>query len=168
MGAVSWKSVPDEHDYPAAASYLSLLVTGAELNDLIRRLKAADIGYFKAKDMLRASRLALLPVDNPHVASDLRKIKKGQSLSPVLLVRGDLASTGSCRSPTATTGCAPATTPTRTPTSPAASWAWRTRVERHDDRRTGLRTALPRSVDGRRVQCRWGDGLMPVVRRCRG
>ena len=91
MGAVSWKSVPDEHDYPAAASYLSLLVTGAELNDLIRRLKAADIGYFKAKDMLRASQLALLPVDNPHVASDLRKIKKGQSLSPVLLVRGDLA-----------------------------------------------------------------------------
>lgn len=91
MGAVSWKSVPDEHDYPAAASYLSLLVTGAELNDLIRRLRAADIGYFKAKDMLRASQLALLPVDNPHVASDLRKIEKGQSLSPVLLVRGDLA-----------------------------------------------------------------------------
>lgn len=28
---------------------------------------------------------------NPHVASDLSKIKKGQSLSPVLLVRGDLA-----------------------------------------------------------------------------
>ena len=91
MGAVSWKSVPDEHDYPAAASYLSLLVTDVELNDLIRRLKAVDISYFKAKDMLRASRLALLPVDNPHVASDLRKIKKGQSLSPVLLVRGDLA-----------------------------------------------------------------------------
>ena len=28
MGAVSWKSVPGQHDYPAAASYLSLLVTG--------------------------------------------------------------------------------------------------------------------------------------------
>lgn len=34
MGAVSWKSVPDEHDYSAAASYLSLLVTGIELTDL--------------------------------------------------------------------------------------------------------------------------------------
>jgi hypothetical protein len=91
MGAVSWKSAPDEHDYPAAASYLSLLAADIDLNDLIRRLKAADISYFKAKDMLRASRLALLPVDNPHVASDLRKITKGESLSPVLLVRGDLA-----------------------------------------------------------------------------
>ena len=43
----------------------------------------------KAKDILRAAQLALLPVDNPHVASDLAKIKKGQSLSPILLVQGD-------------------------------------------------------------------------------
>lgn len=54
-------------------------------------MQAAETGYFKAKDLLRASRLALLPVDNPHVASDLKKIKKGESLSPVLLVHGDLA-----------------------------------------------------------------------------
>jgi hypothetical protein len=79
MGAVSWKSAPDEHDYPAAASYLSLLAADIDLNDLIRRLKAADISYFKAKDMLRASRLALLPVDNPHVASDLRKITRARA-----------------------------------------------------------------------------------------
>ena len=39
MGAVLWKSVPDEHDYPAAASYLSLLVTGIELTDLILSIK---------------------------------------------------------------------------------------------------------------------------------
>jgi hypothetical protein len=32
-----------------------------------------------------------LPVDNPHVAADLRKIAAGKPLSPVLLVRGDLA-----------------------------------------------------------------------------
>jgi hypothetical protein len=91
MAAVSWNSAPDDHDYPAAASYLSLLATGADLDELIRRLKAAEVSYFKAKDMLRASRLALLPIDNPHVGSDLKKIKKGKSLSPVLLVRGDLA-----------------------------------------------------------------------------
>ena len=47
--------------------------------------------YKKAKDLLRASRLALLPVDNPHVAADLAKIKKGKQLSPILLVRGELA-----------------------------------------------------------------------------
>ena len=90
MSKVAWKTEPDEHDYPAAASYLSLLAPATQVSDIVERLKAADISYFKAKDMLRASRLPLLPVDNPHVASDLKKIKKGIALSPVLLVRGDL------------------------------------------------------------------------------
>jgi hypothetical protein len=39
---------------------------------------------------LRASGLPLLPTDNPHVASDLKKIRKTQPLSPILLVRGDV------------------------------------------------------------------------------
>jgi hypothetical protein len=34
--------------------------------------------------------LALLPTDNPHVRSDLDKIKKGKRLSPILVVRGEL------------------------------------------------------------------------------
>ena len=91
MSNVSWKAEPDEHDYPAAASYLSLLSPGAQVGNVVDRLKAADISYFKAKDMLRASRLTLLPVDNPHVAADLEKVHKGKALSPVLLVRGELA-----------------------------------------------------------------------------
>jgi hypothetical protein len=33
----------------------------------------------------------LLPEDNAHVASDLKKIKEGKKLSPILMVRGDLA-----------------------------------------------------------------------------
>ncbi|MGO9041166.1 MAG: hypothetical protein ACLQIK_05885, partial [Mycobacterium sp.] len=41
--------------------------------------------------ILRAAQLSLLPVDNPHVAADLAEIKKGQPLSPILLVRGDFA-----------------------------------------------------------------------------
>jgi hypothetical protein len=44
--------------------------------------------HFMAKDILRASRLALLPADNHEVAKDLRKVKAGAKLSPVLLVRG--------------------------------------------------------------------------------
>jgi len=56
----------------------------------VAALKKAPIVYKKAKDLLRASRLALLPVDNPHVAADLTKIKKGKQLSPILVVRGDL------------------------------------------------------------------------------
>ena len=43
----------------------------------------------KAKDILRASRLALLDEKNKHVVSDLLKVSSGQSLSPILLLRGD-------------------------------------------------------------------------------
>ena len=44
----------------------------------------------QAKDLLRASGLDLLPTDNAHVAADLAKVKRGESLSPVLLVRGEM------------------------------------------------------------------------------
>jgi hypothetical protein len=90
MGAVLWSAEPDEHDYPAAADYLALLATTRQIGEIISALKAAPPVHKKAKDLLRASRLALLPTDNPHVRADLEKIKKGKSLSPILAVRGDL------------------------------------------------------------------------------
>ena len=87
---VLWGTEPDEHDYPAAADYLALLATPAQISEILAALKVAPIVYKKAKDLLRASRLALLATDNPHVATDLKKIKKGKQLSPILVVRGDL------------------------------------------------------------------------------
>ena len=87
---VSWKAAPEEHDYPAAASYLSLIATTAQVDDLVERLKAGVSTHYKAKDMLRAAGLPLLPKDNAHVAADLKKIAGHEHLSPVLLVRGDL------------------------------------------------------------------------------
>jgi len=91
MAEVRWHTTPEEHDYPAAASYLSMLATPPLVDELIARLRAAEPVLFKAKDVLRAAGLALLPVDNPHVAGDLKKIHSGRQLSPILLVRGDLA-----------------------------------------------------------------------------
>ena len=85
-----WKLEPDEHDYPAALAYLSLLLPIASAEDVASRLRAAEIQHFKAKDLMRASRLELLPKENVHVAADLRKVQQGQALSPVLLVRGQL------------------------------------------------------------------------------
>lgn len=90
MSEVLWKSEPDEHDYPAAASYLSLLAGADQVSGYLARLKTAQVEHFKAKDILRASGLSLLAADNPHVAADLKKIRKGVALSPVLLVRGVL------------------------------------------------------------------------------
>jgi hypothetical protein len=88
--AVIWKDQPDEHDYPAAAAYLSLLAPDADVTTLVTALQGATVVRQKAKDILRAARLPLLPTDNPHVASDLDKVAKGKPLSPVLLVGGDL------------------------------------------------------------------------------
>jgi hypothetical protein len=87
---VLWGEAPDEHDYPAAADYLALLATAAQIDEIVAALKKAPIVHKKAKDLLRASSLALLPADNPHVTADLTKIKKGKPLSPILVVRGDL------------------------------------------------------------------------------
>ena len=67
------KTEPDDHDYPAAADYLGLLADPADVDKLVGELKSAPLGYKKAKDILRASRLRLLPVENPHVKSDLAK-----------------------------------------------------------------------------------------------
>ena len=83
-----WKDEPDDHDFPAAADYLSLLLPVQTAAALVGGLKAAEKVDRQAKDLLRASRLTLLPRDNPHVAADLRKVSGGDRLSPVLLVRG--------------------------------------------------------------------------------
>ncbi len=90
MAAVLWGTKPDEHDYPAASDYLALLAKAGQVKKIVAALKEAPIVYKKAKDLLRASRLALLPPDNPHVRSDLDKINQGKQLSPILVVRGDL------------------------------------------------------------------------------
>jgi len=86
-----WTAEPDEHDYPAAEDYLSLLMTQAFAHNLVTRLRAAPIVHRKAKDLLRAGGLPVLAPDNVHVAKDLHKVEQGRPLSPVLLVRGDLS-----------------------------------------------------------------------------
>jgi hypothetical protein len=83
-----WKEQPDEHVYPAAASYLSLVATPDLVATAASALQAASHEHFKAKDILRASGLALLPADDQQVAKDIAKVTAGTRLSPVLLVRG--------------------------------------------------------------------------------
>jgi hypothetical protein len=58
---VNWKEEPDDRDYPAAENYLSLVVSPAAAEQLAARLRRAKISHSKAKDLLRASRLPLLP-----------------------------------------------------------------------------------------------------------
>ena len=84
-----WESKPANEDYLAAHDYLSLLFTEIETRKIVDRLRRAPTTQREGKDLLRASQTHLLDADDPHVAADLKKIKKGKKLSPVLLVRGD-------------------------------------------------------------------------------
>ena len=118
MPKVTWLGKPDDHDFPAAADYLALLADSQTVTALTDTLRAGEIVHKKAKDILRAARLQLLPVDNPHVASDLDKIRKEQALSPILLVQGNFETGVAFRLRTAITACARAITPTRTLTFP--------------------------------------------------
>ena len=52
---------PEDHDYPAAASYLSLLADQALVEELVGRLRAAQPASFKVKDILRSAGLAFAP-----------------------------------------------------------------------------------------------------------
>jgi len=83
-----WQEEPEEHDFPAASDYLSLLAPANEVTKVIAALRSAETAHRKAKDLLRASRLGLLPADNVQVKKDLAKVVAGKRLSPVLLVRG--------------------------------------------------------------------------------
>ena len=58
----------------------------------VKELQAATLDHFKAKDILRSSRLPLLPEPTTSMSpADIAKVKAGKRLSPVLLVRGSLA-----------------------------------------------------------------------------
>lgn len=84
---IHWLDEPEDHDYPAAESYLTLLFAEDEAMYAAAQLREASVTRFKAKDIFRASGLPLLGVSNSHVEKNLEKIKDGKPLSPILLVR---------------------------------------------------------------------------------
>jgi len=83
-----WLADPEAHDFPAAQDYLELLFPLKIAKILTDRLQKAKTIKKKAKDVLRASGLPLLPQENIHVKQNLKKIKKVKKLSPILLVSG--------------------------------------------------------------------------------
>ena len=84
---IEWLPAPEEHDYPAAVSYLSLIYDPKTAADTVKKLRSAPLASFKAKDIFRASGLSLLGISNSHVDKDRKKIRDGKKLSPLLLVR---------------------------------------------------------------------------------
>lgn len=82
-----WLKDPEDHNFPAAQDYLELQYSKEMSKFLVDRLRREPTIKKKAKDILRASRLPLLKKSNIHVKSNLKKVKHGELLSPVLLVR---------------------------------------------------------------------------------
>ena len=88
---IKWLNKPEDHDYPAALSYLSLIYDEKTAANLVKKLRQAKISEFKAKDIFRASGLSLLGVSNSHVKADQKKIESGREVSPLLLIRNSSA-----------------------------------------------------------------------------
>ena len=89
--ALIWKKAPERGDYSAAGAFLSLIFPSSRAKSLAGALRTAPRAEYSAKDLLRASGLPLLPRNETSVKEDLKRIGKGKALSPVLLVRGDIA-----------------------------------------------------------------------------
>lgn len=86
---IKWLAEPEEKDYLAAHSYLSLLLAPSTLDQTIAELRIAPTGDWAAKDLLRAAALPpLRPKQSAEVAEKLAKVKEGLAISPVLLVSG--------------------------------------------------------------------------------
>lgn len=84
---INWLSDVEEHDYPAATSYLSLIFEESKAQELVAKLRNAGFTKFKAKDIFRASQLSIFGISSSHVENDIKKIKNREPLSPLLLCR---------------------------------------------------------------------------------
>ena len=86
---IHWLADPEQKDYAAAHSFLSMLVKPASLTEVMEKLPGAPLGHWAAKDILRAAGLpALKPKQSAEVAEKLTKIKDAIPISPILAVGG--------------------------------------------------------------------------------
>jgi hypothetical protein len=87
MAEAKWLIEPEDKDYAAAHSYLSLLLAPDSLGEAVARLRKASEGAWRAKDILRAASLPLLKAKQSNeVAEKLKHIANGRAISPILLI----------------------------------------------------------------------------------
>jgi hypothetical protein len=89
VGKIKWLDEVADHDYGAAANYLSIKLDKAAVAKLVERLRKASLTTRRANDILRAAGLTAAPLDDPGVIKDLVKVIQGKRLSPVLVIRGE-------------------------------------------------------------------------------
>jgi hypothetical protein len=94
MPKTRWQADAADDTYEAARSYLELLVPEGMAGELVQALRDAPVVEHEAKDVLRASQLALLGREDVKVAEHVAALEEHQPLEPVLLVRGLAISAG--------------------------------------------------------------------------
>jgi hypothetical protein len=88
---LKWKKDVAEHDYVAASSYLSIRYGESRAKEVSEKLRKLPVITRRANDLLRAVRRDALPLSDPGVLRDLKKVLAGEKLSPVLVADADIA-----------------------------------------------------------------------------
>ena len=88
---LQWKKEVADHDYAAASSYLSIRYGADRAQEVSEKLRKMPVITRRANDILRAVRRDALPLSDPGVLRDLKKVLAGEQLSPVLVADGDIA-----------------------------------------------------------------------------
>jgi hypothetical protein len=86
-----WKKDVDDHDYVAAASYLSIRFGESRAEKVAAELRKLPVITRRANDILRATGREPLPLSDPGVLKDLKKVLSGEKLSPILVAESDVA-----------------------------------------------------------------------------
>jgi hypothetical protein len=86
-----WKKDVEAHDYAAAASYLSIRFGERRAEKIAAELRKLPVIARRANDILRATGRTALPLSDPGVLKDLKKVLGGEKLSPILVAESDIA-----------------------------------------------------------------------------
>ena len=86
-----WRKDVAEHDYAAAASYLSIRFGETRAEKVSAELRKLPVISRRANDILRATGRSPLPLSDPGVLRDLQKVLSGEKLSPILVAEADIA-----------------------------------------------------------------------------
>jgi hypothetical protein len=86
-----WKEDVANHDYAAASNYLSIRLGESRAQEASAKLQKLPVITRRANDILRGTNRDPLPLSDPGVLKDLKKVLGGEKLSPVLVAEGDIA-----------------------------------------------------------------------------
>jgi len=84
---IAWLDDAPEADYRSASHFLTLLDHREHIAKLLVDLRVAPIVEYKAIDLLRAAQLIVPKTDDLPTREQLRQIRDGEAIAPILLVR---------------------------------------------------------------------------------